>query len=687
MQYRKEIDGLRALAIVPVIFFHADFTLFTGGFVGVDVFFVISGFLITSLLLEEYRDKHFSFLNFYERRARRILPALFLMLLVSAACAYRILSPWDLSDFAKSLLGANLFVANIAAYQQSGYFDASSAIKPLLHIWSLSIEEQYYFVLPILLVVLLRWGARALTLGLGILLAASLFASERKLSQDNSAAFYFIYSRAWELLLGSACALVSLKQLQKVSGWLQQTTAFAGIAMIVFAILTFTQDTPFPGLFALIPTVGTALVLLFAQRTTLVGKWLANPLFVGIGLISYSAYLWHQPVFAFYRYQSLNHPTQTAMLVCIALSFLLAYLSWAFVEKPFRDKNRFTKKQIFMSALVGIFAFCSIAIITHKTKGFPNRFPAEYANAFDPPKVKEGKFCHFTPLNLQASMTGCEFGDVASTWVVFLIGDSHASSLIGALDEEFQRLHIKGVRVRLRDCPHNIPGMASGQISQKNQQQIDACLENFDAFLKLTKSTANAVVVSIRWTPKLYPIPQIIDTFAYDNGEGGVEYKDPASNYARSNSGELTIDGDAKRQTIIRFTQSLANTNKQIFLVHAIPEVGWDVPRFNFTNYMHSGKVNPNISTSHERFVQRNAFISEALQATPASNVVHIKPEQFFCSTIEKGRCMAQTNHQPLYYDSNHLATEGARPLAHAIGAHLRPSSALNADAPKLHAP
>ena len=687
MQYRKEIDGLRALAIVPVIFFHADFTLFTGGFVGVDDFFVISGFLITSLLLEEHRNKHFSFLNFYERRARRILPALFLMLLVSAACAYRILSPWDLSDFAKSLLGANLFVANIAAYQQSGYFDASSAIKPLLHIWSLSIEEQYYFILPILFVVLLRWGARALTLGLGILLAASLFASERKLSQDNSAAFYFIYSRAWELLLGSVCALVSLKPLHKVSGWLQQMAAFAGVAMIVFAILTFTQDTPFPGLSALIPTLGTALVLLFARSTTMIGKWLANPLFVGIGLISYSAYLWHQPVFAFYRYQSLNYPTQTAMLVCMALSFLLAYLSWAFVEKPFRNKKQFSQKQIFISTLVGIFAFCSIAIITNQTKGFPNRFPAEYANAFDPPKIKEGKLCHFTSLNSQASMTGCEFGDIASAWVVFLIGDSHASSLIGALDEEFQRIHIKGVRVRLQDCPHNIPGMASGQVSQKNQQQIDACLENFNAFLKLTQSTAKAVVVSIRWTSKLYPIPNEIDSFAYDNGEGGIEYKDSASNYARSKTGELTIDGEAKRQTIIRFTQALTNTKKQIFLVHAIPEVGWDIPRFNFTNYIHSGKVSPNISTSHERFLQRNAFISEALQAAPASNVVHIKPEQFFCSNHEKGRCMAQINHQPLYYDSNHLATAGARPLAHAIGAYLRPSSLTTSNGPKLTAP
>ena len=375
------------------------------------------------------------------------------------------------------------------------------------------------------------------------------------------------------------------------------------------------------------------------------------------------------------------------MLVCMALSFLLAYLSWAFVEKPFRNKKQFTQKQIFISTLVGIFAFCSIAIITNQTKGFPNRFPAEYANAFDPPKIKEGKLCHFTSLNSQASMTGCEFGDIASAWVVFLIGDSHASSLIGALDEEFQRIHIKGVRVRLQDCPHNIPGMASGQVSQKNQQQIDACLENFNAFLKLTQSTAKAVVVSIRWTSKLYPIPNEIDSFAYDNGEGGIEYKDSASNYARSKTGELTIDGEAKRQTIIRFTQALTNTKKQIFLVHAIPEVGWDIPRFNFTNYIHSGKVIPNISTSHERFLQRNAFISEALQAAPASNVVHIKPEQFFCSNHEKGRCMAQINHQPLYYDSNHLATAGARPLAHAIGAYLRPSSLTTSNGPKLTAP
>lgn len=668
MQYRKEIDGLRALAIIPVIFFHADITLFTGGFVGVDVFFVISGFLITALLLEEHRDQRFSFLNFYERRARRILPALFLVLLVSTIFAYQLLSPWDLMEFAKSLLGTNLFVANIAAYQQSGYFDASSAIKPLLHIWSLSIEEQYYFILPAILLVFLRWGKRTLAIALCALLALSLFASQKKLSQDASAAFFFIFSRAWELLLGSVCALLFNTPYTKARHWAQEIAAFTGVAMIVFAIVAFNQDTPFPGVSALVPTLGTALVLLFGTQATRTGQWLANPVFVGIGLISYSTYLWHQPIFAFYRYQSLNHPSQTAMLVCMALTFVVAYLSWAFVEKPFRNKQHFTQKQIFLSALVGSLALSAVAVIIHQAKGFPDRFPTEYENAFNPPKIKEGKFCHFTPLNAQATLDGCEFGDVSSPSTVLLFGDSHASSLIGELDSEFKQRHIKGIRVRLHNCPHNIPGMASGQATPQSQQQIDACLENFQGFLQFTQNTADAVIVSIRWTPKLYPIPNVIDNFVYDNGEGGVEYKDPSQNYARNSSGNLTIDGQAKRQTIIQFTQALANTQKKIFLMHAVPEVGWDVPRYNFANYMQTGHVSPNISTSHQRFTQRNAFITEALEAAPAPNVIHIKPEKFFCSTYEAGRCMAQVNHQPFYYDSNHLASEGARPLAQAIG-------------------
>ncbi len=673
MQYRKEIDGLRALAIVPVIFFHADFNLFTGGFVGVDVFFVISGFLITTLLLEEHRDAQFSFLNFYERRARRILPALFLVLLVCTFFAYRLLSPWDLMDFAKSLLGTNLFVANIAAYQQSGYFDASSAIKPLLHIWSLSIEEQYYFILPVILLAFLRWGMRALAIALCALLTLSLFASQKKLSQDASAAFFFIYSRAWELLLGSVCALLHNTPYTKARYWAQEIAAFTGVAMIVFAIVAFNQDTPFPGVSALVPTLGTALVLLFGTQATRTGQWLANPVFVGIGLISYSAYLWHQPIFAFYRYQSLNHPSQTAMLVCMALTFVLAYLSWAFVEKPFRNKQRFTQKQIFLTALIGGLALSAVAVIAHQAKGFPERFPTEYANAFNPPKVKEGKFCHFTPLNAQATLDGCEFGDVASPSTVLLFGDSHASSLIGELDEAFKQRHIKGVRVRLHNCPHNIPGMAFGQANEKSQQQIDACLENFQAFLQFTQNNADAVIVSMRWTPKLYPIPNVIDDFVYDNGEGGVEYKDPSQNYARNSNGSLTIDGQAKRQTIVQFTEALVSTQKKIFLMHAVPEVGWDVPRYNFANYMHTGQVSTNISTSHQRFTKRNAFITEALEASPAPNVIHIKPEKFFCSTYEADRCMAQVNHQPIYYDSNHLASEGARPLAQAIANMLKP--------------
>lgn len=673
MEYRKEIDGLRALAIVPVILFHADFTLFTGGFVGVDVFFVISGFLITTLLLEEHQRKAFSFLNFYERRARRILPALYLVLFVCTFFAYHFLSPWDLLDFAKSLLGANLFVANIAAYQQSGYFDASSAIKPLLHIWSLSIEEQYYLLLPVLLLVFLKWRTRWLASGMAALFLASLFASQNKLVSDPSAAFFFIYSRAWELLLGSICALAKPLLRPAPKPVVEESAALLGLALILLSIFTFTQDTPFPGLMALLPTVGTSLVLLFGTHSTLTGKFLANRFFVGIGLISYSAYLWHQPVFAFYRYQSIIHPTQTAMVLCILASFLLAYLTWAWVEQPFRNKHQFSQKQIFALSAIGALVLCGAAVTLHLSKGFPNRFPAEYANAFNPPKVKEGKFCKFTPMNASANIDGCEFGNTSSSQTVFLFGDSHASSLIGALHEEFQHLHIKGMRVRLHDCPHNIPGMASGQPDEKNQKQIDACLANFSEFLELTERNAAAVIVSIRWTPKLYPIPNQIESFAYDNGEGGVEYKDPSSNFARNQSGRLVIDANAKREAIVHFVQSLVNTNKQIFMVHPVPEVGWDIPRYNFANYMQSGTVSANISTSHERYTKRNAFITEALQAVEARNLVHIKPENLFCNNSMAGRCMAQIDHQPLYYDSNHLATAGAQPVALSIIKLLKP--------------
>lgn len=672
MEYRKEIDGLRALAIVPVILFHADFTLFTGGFVGVDVFFVISGFLITTLLLEEHQRKSFSFLIFYERRARRILPALYLVLFVCTFFAYHFLSPWDLLDFAKSLLGANLFVANIAAYQQSGYFDASSAIKPLLHIWSLSIEEQYYLLLPVLLLVFLKWPKRWLVIGLVSLFLISLFASQNKLNSDPSASFFFIYSRAWELLLGSICALGKPFLRPAKKPMLEESAALLGLAFILLSIFTFTQDTPFPGLMALLPTVGTSLVLLFGTHSTLAGKFLSNRFFVGIGLISYSAYLWHQPLFAFYRYQSLNHPTQTAMVLCMLASFVLAYLTWAWVEQPFRNKHRFRQKHIFVLSASGALILCGAAVSLHLFKGFPNRFPAKYANAFNPPKVKEGKFCTFTPMNASAHIDGCEFGDTSSPQTVFLLGDSHASSLIGALHEEFQQHNVKGIRVRLHDCPHNIPGMASGQPDHKNQKQIDACLGNFNEFLELTQRNAAAVIVSIRWTPKLYPIPNQITSFAYDNGEGGVEYKDPASNFARDPSGRLVVDADAKRAAIVHFVQALENTSKQIFIVHPIPEVGWDIPRYNFANYMQSGTVSRDISTSHERFKNRNAFITEALQAVEAKNLVHIKPENLFCNNSMVGRCMAQIDHQPLYYDSNHLATAGAQPVAISIGKLLR---------------
>ncbi len=403
--YRKEIDGLRAVAVVPVILFHAGFQLFSGGYIGVDIFFVISGFLITSILLDEHQTQNFSLAAFYERRARRILPALVLVLACCLPFAYAILSPLDFRAFAKSLLGANIFLANIVSYQQTDYFDAASEIKPLLHLWSLSIEEQYYLVLPLLLAFLVKLGPKSVFSVLLALAAASLAYSEHVLYINERASFFFTTSRAWELLAGSLSAalvhykFISLQSTTNTRTMLaRQLLSGLGLAMVATPIFFYSKDTPFPGVYAVIPSLGTALILLFAIENTWAQRILSIKPLVGIGLISYSAYLWHQPVLAFVRYRSLES-LSTTILVGLVLSVMgLSYLSWHFVERPFRNKVQFNRKQVWIFAISTSLILSVVSVLIYKKNGLPNRFDDKYSEAFYPHEFKEDNFCKFKPL-------------------------------------------------------------------------------------------------------------------------------------------------------------------------------------------------------------------------------------------------------------------------------------------------
>jgi peptidoglycan/LPS O-acetylase OafA/YrhL len=275
MDYRREIDGLRAIAVLPVILFHAGFEMFSGGFVGVDVFFVISGYLITSIILAEKEAGTFSLMRFYERRARRILPALFVVMAACAPFAWLWLLPNDMEDFSQSLVAVSLFVSNILFWGESGYFDTAAELKPLLHTWSLAVEEQYYVLFPLFIMLTWRLGKRWIAGLLVVTAAISLSLAQWGAYNQSAATFFLLPTRSWELAIGAFIALYfSQPQRMDASDAVKQAASGAGLLLILYGVFAFSKSTPFPSFYALLPTMGAALIILFATPSTVVGMLL-----------------------------------------------------------------------------------------------------------------------------------------------------------------------------------------------------------------------------------------------------------------------------------------------------------------------------------------------------------------------------------------------------------------------------
>ena len=292
MQYRRELDGLRAIAVIPIVLLHAGFRLFGGGFVGVDVFFVISGYLITSIILAEKQNNTFSLLRFYERRARRILPALLATLLVCLPLAWACLLPPDMSLFCQSILAVLGFVSNVFFSHTTNYFGVASPLTPLVHTWSLAVEEQFYIVFPAVLLLLWRFGRRPAGAIFAAIAVGSLVAAQYYAMTDTQFDFYLLPTRAWEILAGSVTAFYAPHlNPGEASSRVRQLGSLLGIGLILDAIFAFDDATLSPSLDILIPVVGTVLVIVFADETTLVGKLLGLRPLVAIGVISYSLYL------------------------------------------------------------------------------------------------------------------------------------------------------------------------------------------------------------------------------------------------------------------------------------------------------------------------------------------------------------------------------------------------------------
>ena len=438
LTYRKDIDGLRALAVLPIVLFHAGVPYFGGGFVGVDIFFVISGFLITSIITDQRARGAFRFRDFYERRARRILPALFFVLLLCLPMAWIWMLPRDLAEFADSLLAVIGFASNFFFWRDSGYFSIASELRPLLHTWSLAVEEQYYLLFPALLILILRAGQRVAIAALGLLGFASLVLAESTARSAPMFAFFLLPTRVWEFVIGSLVAYAAARVGGEGFGrhGLREAGSMAGLILILWSVFAFTNALPYPSLWTVLPTLGTALVILLGGPDTLTGKLLGMSPLVSIGLISYSTYLWHQPVFAFARLRQLGPLTGGHSAALIVVSLALGYVTWKFVEPIWHGGSRRNPRSLVICLTGAAILMAVFALASQRTGGFPGRFanvpPDYFSRSWLALKMTgvAGQKC-YTPNMMPCVMAKSTRDDAR----VLMLGDSHASDF----GTDFQR--------------------------------------------------------------------------------------------------------------------------------------------------------------------------------------------------------------------------------------------------------
>ena len=451
-QYRPDIDGLRAVAVLSVLFFHAKVPGVPGGFVGVDVFFVISGYLITSIIAKDISSERFSFISFYERRVRRIFPALFFLLFVCTFIAAIVFAPEDFLTFAKAMVATTCFLSNFFFLHHSatgGYFTNISDFQALLHTWSLAVEEQFYLLFPALLLFLTRWAKQRAAQLLFVIAILSFALSIWLTYRNPSVAFYMLSSRAWELLMGSLLALKAVPPIKM--RFVRELFAAAGLVLILCADFLFTSQTRFPGPSALLPCFGAWLIIYAGEQaaTTWTNALLSFPPLVFIGVISYSLYLWHWPLIVFSQYFLLGNLGRAATVCVIASSVLMAFISFEFAESPFRGHgSAFSRRQVFSLGLAASLASLALGLIIYRTNGLPQRYDATTRQIVlenstrrhdNPEACSNWK----TDPHRLADIEFCNIGPNAAKKILFW-GDSHVQQLYPAVEHLYNNGELQG---------------------------------------------------------------------------------------------------------------------------------------------------------------------------------------------------------------------------------------------------
>ncbi len=664
MNYRPEIDGLRALAVLPVFLFHLGIYGFSGGFVGVDIFFVISGYLITSIIWNDLEKGTFSFSKFYERRVRRIIPALYLVLAFSWLFTFLFFMDDEFKYFCRSTLSTLLFYSNIQFWNEAGYFDLKSHMKPLLHTWSLSIEEQFYIVFPTLLI-LLRKFMKKYTVHLLSIFAIGSFAFDvYVLRRDSNSAFYFMHLRAWELLLGCLLALKAFPKI-KLKG-LSECISFLGLVLIVYSIVWLDSKSKFPGFNALIPCVGTALIIYCSSFNiqTNVAKFLSNRIFVFVGKISYSLYLWHWPLIVFTKYWVAGNLSPVHFISILAIGFLLSFLSWKYLEQPIRMKSGFFKKMkpLLLGTAIATTCLCIFSVIGgFVTDSFPSRLPQRVLNyskgTTDTNPMREK--CHDEGMNRVKENDLCELGISSGQQPQFIVwGDSHADALFPAFDLMAKKTGSYGLYASLSSCTPLMGVVKKGQ---------SKCYEFNNLMIEfIRKNKIKNVVLVANWHPGGITLKKPDEKKPNDENEKADDMDElqtvDKKNGKRYTDNEIQIFKDALESTITNVEQVPANA----WFLATVPRSKFEVSSV-LGRYESFNRDKSKLHIKLSNYKETSKEVAEVIQELKKQHVINvIDPTEAFCSD-ETGKCIVEVEGKPLYRDQGHLTTFGSTYVAPAL--------------------
>lgn len=647
--YRPDIDGLRALAILPVLLFHAGFDTFSGGFVGVDVFFVISGFLITSIIIRDLDQGKFSLTDFYERRIRRILPAFLAMMTAVAITAYFVFLPYDFNNLSKNFASALVFFSNIRFWKKTGYFDGTNLEKPVLHTWSLGVEEQFYIVLPLLLMGIAFLCASKRRIIITGLFLISFVSATAMVEYSQRSAFYLLPFRAWELLAGSLIALGSLPLMKSAA--LRTTVAAGALFLILAPVFLLSKGSLFPGLTAVPVVLGTALLLQLGQNglQTPVHRLMSQPVLTFIGKISFSLYLWHWPVIVFYSYLLNRAFTPGESLFAIALSLLLAIASYYVIEQPVRKRKILSNRK----SLFGAMGTCSAILLAaglgmQIDRGLPDRFSPEINTIIRFAKERDLRYSKCFEITGEELLNSnqCLFGETDKEPSFIVWGDSHADALAPAFALLAEDSTLSWVFAGKSAC---VPLTSGHPDRDPHCQELN---QNVLSYLAQTPSIETVYLVA-RWSYALEGTPY------GDEQIPGVFYRDNLS-VSLSQEENLRVI----RSNLTSLLKKLEELGKRIVILDPVPEIGKHVPRSLALEKLYS--MSSRVSLRREDYEDRNKIALEMFGELEHSSphIRRISPQNVLC---DPDRCATLLEKTPLYRDDDHLTTAGAQYLFHTI--------------------